>query len=334
MGEYDSDLLHVCDIDIYRCESCGHMQIPAHIDEEYYHEYTMGSFWGASFTELRKKQVQRLAMLAPARKQFLDIGCGVGHYLTLAREHFETVCGVEPSFSSAHAARRRGFTVIHDYFHDGLRFESGFDAISMIEVLEHLEQPAEVFACAARRLNEGGVLLAEVPNGQRIFEKCLYYNLCTDHIQYFSVPSLTQMAKGAGLTVLCVQEAADPNVLELYARKAAPARDSFGERRQRHVEKMISQIPKDAHVAAWGAGAEALCFLAMLEGNIQIRCLFDSDQNKHGHNIARIPIVKPTGEKVRTFDTIILFANAHKQQIQGQLAQLGFTGRLLTFMEI
>lgn len=333
MSVYNSDKLNLRDLEIYHCDSCGHTQIPVHITEEYYQDYSMGSFWGASFKSTRERQLERLAMLVPARGRFLDIGCGVGHYLALAKNHFEELYGVEPSTTSAMMARQQGFTVINDYFHGELTFESGFDAISIIEVLEHLEQPTVLFAQAAQLLNENGILLVEVPNGQRIVEKRLYYNLCTDHIQYFSVTSLTAMAHRAGLTVVCVQESPDPNLLELYVKKASKSPYTFTSKRQSSLDQLVSKLSTDARVAAWGAGAESTCFLAMLEGKVHIECLFDSDLNKQGRNIAGIPIIKPATEDVCLYDTIILFANAHKQQIQDQLSQLGFIGTILTFDE-
>lgn len=334
MSVYNSDQLHLRDLDIFHCDSCGHTQIPAHISEEYYQDYSMGSFWGASFQRARELQIERLATLAPACNRFLDIGCGVGHYLQLAKKHFEELFGVEPSISSAKTAKEKGFSIIHDYFHDGLSFESGFDAISIIEVLEHLEQPAVLFEQAARLLNENGILLVEVPNGQRIFENRLYNNLCTDHIQYFSVNSLTKMAHGAGLSVICAQESLDPNLLELYVKKTSNRIDTFSSKRQSALDKLVPHLySTNARIAAWGAGAECSCFLAMLDSEAEISCLFDSDKAKHGHHIARIPIVKPTPEEVSKFDIIILFAYSHKKQIQEQLIELGFTGKLLVLEE-
>src|SRR5690606_17006622 len=127
---------------------------------------------------------------------------------------------------------------------------------------------------------------------------------------YFSVTSLTAMAHRAGLTVVCAQEAADPNLLELYVRKVSRPDDTFSARRKSAHDQLVSQLSSDARIAAWGAGAESPCFLGMLEEQVQIHCLFDSDHAKHGHTIAGIPIAKPTSEAVREFDTIILFANA------------------------
>jgi 2-polyprenyl-3-methyl-5-hydroxy-6-metoxy-1,4-benzoquinol methylase len=331
MIDYNAERVQLCDIKIYHCNSCGHTQIPTHINESYYEEYSMGSFWGASFKRAREQQVERLSLLAPSNERFLDIGCGVGHYLELAQKCFQEIVGIEPSKSSVMIAREKGFTVTHDYFHQDLSFDSNFDVITIIEVLEHLENPLLMVTQAANLLKENGILLIEVPNGQRIFEKKLYNNLCTDHIQYFSVTSLSAMAVRVGMSVLCVQESVDPNLLEIYMRKVPKSPDNFSVTRQKSLDKITSQLPQNSKVAAWGAGAEATCFLAMLEDKIQIHCLFDSDEAKQGNYLSRIPIKRPTSEAVSDFDIIIIFANAHTNQIQNQLEQLGFSGVLLTF---
>ncbi|MGX6441635.1 class I SAM-dependent methyltransferase [Neobacillus sp. K501] len=289
----------------------------------------MGSFWGSSFRSTREAQIERLASLAPSNSRFLDIGCGVGHYLTIAKKRFTNLFGVEPSRTSVKIAREKGFTVIHDYFHEGLEFDGGFDAISIIEVLEHLEQPLVLFKQAARLLNENGILLVEVPNGQRIVEKKLFNNLCTDHIQYFSVSSLSSMAHQAGLSIVCVQESRDPNLLELYVKRSTRSQESFTSKRDVAMDRLLTKLSPKDRVSAWGAGAESVSYLAMLQKVTNIQCLFDSDVAKHGHSIAKIPILPPTAENVTKFDKIILFASAHRQQIQEQLNELGFCGELL-----
>ncbi|MFC7373020.1 class I SAM-dependent methyltransferase [Fictibacillus iocasae] len=334
MSVYNSEQLPLCDLEIYHCSSCRHTQIPTHISQEYYQDYEMGSFWGSSFSRTREQQLERLTRLVPANNRFLDIGCGIGNYLELAKKHFKELCGVEPSISSASVAKQKGFSIINDYMHEGISFDSKFDAISIIEVLEHLEQPVLLFKLAANLLNENGILLVEVPNGQRIVENRLYYNLSTDHIQYFSVNSLATMAYRAGLTIVCVQESLNANLLELYVKKVPKSLDTFSTRRQFELDRITSQIPCNAKLAAWGGGAESACFLAMLEGKIKINCIFDSDEAKHGRSIACIPIVKPTSEAVCEFEIIILFANAHKEQIQDQLISLGFRGKFLTSIDV
>ncbi|MEK3883885.1 class I SAM-dependent methyltransferase [Paenibacillus sp. PL2-23] len=329
MSVYNTNYLELRDLDIYHCYSCGHTQIPTYLSEEYYQDYSMGSYWGSSFKRVRQQQISRLVSLLSKRERFLDIGCGVGHYLELAQEHFNELYGVEPSARSAIIAAQKGFNIIQDYFHEGLKFDAGFDAISMIEVLEHLEQPSALFELAAQSLNEDGILIVEVPNGQRIMSERLYYNLCTDHIQYFSVSSLATMAQRAGLSIICVQASPDPNLLELYARKRSRPSVTFGNKRESTRDYLVSRIPNGSRVAAWGAGAESSSFLAMLEGILIIDCIFDSNNEKDGQHIAGIPIVIPTREAVSQYDIVILFANSHKEQITSQLYALNFQGQLL-----
>jgi len=331
MGQYNAPQLQLQDLEIHHCERCGHTQIPAHVNNDYYEEYSMGSYWGASFRALRAKQVERLVQLAPKQERFLDIGCGVGHYLSLAQSHFSQLYGVEPSLTGVQASRKKGFDVIHDYFHEGISFDEGFDVITIIEVLEHLEQPTDFLKKVATLLNDDGILLVEVPNGQRIMEQRLFYNLCTDHIQYYSVTSLAELARQAGLTVIAVQESEDPNLLELYVRKSKKLALDFTATRERALTGLLGQISSYERIAAWGAGAESICFIAMLQKVIPLKCIFDSDLAKHGHTLANIPIVQATKERVNELDYIILFANAHYKQIGAQLAELGYSGQLLTF---
>lgn len=332
-NQYDTDQLMGYNIKIYYCSSCAHMQIPRYLKKGYYNNYMMGAYWGEGFTQVRKKQMERLVKFETHNHRFLDIGCGVGNYLALAQEYYKELWGVEPSVTSSAFAKNRGYNIINDYFSDDLPMKKGFDAISIIEVLEHIEQPIAFFNLAASWLNDNGVLLVEVPNGQRIYTERLYYNLSTDHIQYFSVHSITEMAHRSGLSVLCAQESENPNLLELYAKKIPLPNISFIQKREQDIYKLVSVV-KTAKVAAWGAGSEALCFLAALSNKIDINCVFDNDQRKHGHKVANIPIKKPTKDHIILFDYIIIFANSHLQEIQNQIARLGFKGSVLTLDSI
>jgi len=326
MSMYYFDSLATKDIDIYCCSQCGHTQITSFVADEYYEDYFLGSYWGSSFTEVRKKQLSTLVQLAPSTESFLDVGCGVGHYLELARNHFQQLYGVEPSESSANIATAKGFRITHDYFQEQLSFGTKFDVITMIEVLEHIDRPLELVKLASTFLKEDGILLIEVPNGQRIVSNQLFYNLCTDHIQYFSISSLAAMAQLADMQVICVREADDPNLLEMYVRKSKQNPKTFTERRNLVLNHWLTVLPNNDKVAAWGAGAESAAFIYMLAGKVKLDCIFDSDVTKQGMRIHGIPIQQATVDNVNAYDHIVLFANAHGEQIKSQLMKLGYRG--------
>lgn len=70
MSLYDSNELNLRDLEIFNCNSCGHTQIPAFIDKDYYQDYSMGSFWGDSFKRIREHQLERLSTFAPSSNSF------------------------------------------------------------------------------------------------------------------------------------------------------------------------------------------------------------------------------------------------------------------------
>ena len=329
--QYDANRLKFFSIDIYRCTVCTHIQISSIVEQSYYRDYDMGYYWGEELIQIRKAQMRRLAEYLPSGKSLLDIGCGSGAYLDLAKDYFEELHGIEPSIRGVEHAVRKGYKITHGYFQPDTKLGMTYDAISLIEVLEHLDMPMQLFRHASDCLSENGMILVEVPNGQFIFDNRLYMNVITDHIQYFTVNSLAEMAKIAGLSVVCVQQSTLPGILELYARKPALGMKSFHAKREWDMNRILSQIPEQARVAAWGAGAESIVFLELLADHIRVESIFDSNQTKQGHYLLHIPIISPSAEKLKEYDAIILFASLHIKEIRGILQEYGYSGSVITY---
>lgn len=91
----------------------------------------------------------------------LDIGCG-GGYLTnhLAKKGYQ-VCGVDLSEKSLAIARLNDQTGSVEYIRSSayeLPYNDGeFDAVCAMDLLEHVEKPAQVVAEASRILKKGGL---------------------------------------------------------------------------------------------------------------------------------------------------------------------------------
>ena len=99
----------------------------------------------------------------------LDVGCGAG-FLTnaLARHGLRSVTGVDLSPGSLEVARRWDLT-------GGVRYRPGdathlpfacssFDAVTTMDLLEHVEQPGEVVRECARVLRPGGLFFFQTLN--------------------------------------------------------------------------------------------------------------------------------------------------------------------------
>ncbi|MFI5360572.1 MAG: class I SAM-dependent methyltransferase [Elusimicrobiota bacterium] len=113
-----------------------------------------------------------LARSAPPRARLLDVGCGAGGFLHRARAAGFSVAGLDFNSDRVAALRDRGF----DVFAGGLPEyalaapPASFDAITMFELIEHLDAPARWLDAAKTLLKPGGLLIVGTPNRDRAFE--------------------------------------------------------------------------------------------------------------------------------------------------------------------
>lgn len=134
----------------------------------------------------------------------LDIGCGTGLFLNLARQAGMRVQGIEMSPSAAAYARGKYDLEVHcGTIEDAGLAGCSFDIITMWQVLEHLPQPVAALRQAARALRSGGVLLLTVPNFESIeahFFGHRWYSLdAPRHLYQFTPSTIARALNTAGL---------------------------------------------------------------------------------------------------------------------------------------
>jgi MPBQ/MSBQ methyltransferase len=118
--------------------------------------------------------VDVLQQRLPATRRVLDIGCGFGSFVLLARERGIDAVGIEPAsvevaFARARLAEHRpadnGEAVYRIADARSLAWpDRSFDAVTMWNVLEHIPDARRAIAEAARVLTPGGTLLGIAPN--------------------------------------------------------------------------------------------------------------------------------------------------------------------------
>lgn len=151
---------------------------------------------------------------APGRR-VLDVGCGTGELLLFLKEGGCDVRGTEPSEQAAAAARARGLEVhtlpLEEY---AARCGSGtLDAVTLVNVLEHVPQPAALLRAAREAVAPGGIVCTRVPNDfsplQRAAARKLglgeYWLAVPDHINYFDYVSLARLLVGSGFETIHAQ---------------------------------------------------------------------------------------------------------------------------------
>jgi ubiquinone/menaquinone biosynthesis C-methylase UbiE len=126
-----------------------------------------------------QKRLQALGRLAPLTgHRLLDVGCADGTYTFRLAESFETVdaIDIEPERLADIRARVAGTALgrritVADMSADNLSFaDATFDAVTAIEVLEHVRDLDRTFAEVRRVLKPGGWFLATTPNRWFPFE--------------------------------------------------------------------------------------------------------------------------------------------------------------------
>ncbi|MDP3791490.1 MAG: class I SAM-dependent methyltransferase [Candidatus Omnitrophota bacterium] len=139
--------------------------------------------------------------LAPGSK-ILDIGCGDGSFLKLAKKDF--VCaGIEISDHLASLARKDPeIKVITGNFISVDFSKEKYNGITMISLLEHLDDPLAALKICFEHLNAGGVLLLKTVNYgclNRKIKKGRWTGFRPpDHMIYFDPVNLKSILQKAG----------------------------------------------------------------------------------------------------------------------------------------
>jgi 2-polyprenyl-6-hydroxyphenyl methylase/3-demethylubiquinone-9 3-methyltransferase len=154
----------------------------------------------------------------------LDVGCGGGLFLSLLKQRGAQVLGIELSDSRAqYAKRRHGLEIIKrpiesDFWQKG--YVGCFDAVTLWDVIEHVNFPFQTIQSAANVLKAGGLLLIDTPcrdgfyhrfgaftyrlTGGRFptFLNAMYSSHRFGHKQIFSTGEMKQLIESAGLAVV------------------------------------------------------------------------------------------------------------------------------------
>ena len=98
--------------------------------------------------------------------KLLDVGCGSGNMLEVAKQIGWDVTGLEVDKSAVYAARMKSLNVIEGDFRKLKQHLNVFDCIVCSHVLEHVHTPLDLLSLLSNSLKPGGVLLLSLPNAK------------------------------------------------------------------------------------------------------------------------------------------------------------------------
>ncbi|HQE11641.1 MAG TPA: class I SAM-dependent methyltransferase [Flavipsychrobacter sp.] len=166
-------------------------------------------------------RLEMLSFIPKDAKRLLDIGCSTGGFGANLKKVTSTIeiWGIEPYSSAASEASKQLDKVINGIFEKDMPELEGqkFDVIVFNDVLEHLVNPEKVLKDCHQYLNEGGVVVASIPNIMYfpLFVKQLLLKedweymkegvFDNTHLRFFTKKSMLRLFKDSGYTVQHIQ---------------------------------------------------------------------------------------------------------------------------------
>jgi SAM-dependent methyltransferase len=198
---------------------------------------------------------------APGR--LLDIGCGTGLFLAVARRRGWQPFGIDDCIEATRYAREHfGLDVKGGEFSDFAASGERFDAITGWDIIEHSRAPVELLRAVRRCLAPGGVMALSTPNQRSILDRvagALYRSsggritaplekfYIEQHFLYFTPDTLEQALGRADLAVVKLElEATDLGRLHLSSAMRLVLRALFGVARWTGLQNRLFVIARAA----------------------------------------------------------------------------------------
>jgi 2-polyprenyl-3-methyl-5-hydroxy-6-metoxy-1,4-benzoquinol methylase len=172
-------------------------------------------------------ECRHLPALPAGGGRLLDVGCGNGGFLVLARQAGWQVEGVDFDAGAVQVARSRGLEVHHGGIEVLTKRETGFDVITICHVIEHVYDPVAILRQLHALLKPGGTLWLDTPNlgslGARRFGPNWRDLDPPRHLVLFNPASLRRALTEAGFQSLR-QHWRGLSLFDVYAPSEAMAR--------------------------------------------------------------------------------------------------------------
>lgn len=172
-----------------------------------------------------KNQADILAKHLPLRNaKVLDIGCGGGLFLSLLKQKEAQVIGIELSDSRAQYAKiKHGLEIDKHPIESDFwqtKYSQHFDAVTLWDVIEHVNYPQQTLQSAANVLKPGGLLLIDTPCRDSFYHQfgeftyrltrgkyptflnAMYSSHLFGHKQIFSTAEMKTLFEAVGLEVI------------------------------------------------------------------------------------------------------------------------------------
>ncbi len=197
--------------DIVQCQQCGLFYVYPFEDYSYFQNiyrnldiknYVLEAENRAKIFFENAKLIQQYISMGT----LLDLGCSVGLLLDAARKLAFSVIGVELSVECCKYAKNILNLNIVNSALESIEFKkNSVDIITMIDVIEHLQDPVSVLIKCWTWLNQDGYLVLNTPNINSLSAKLLgqkWYGFSRSHLYYFDKETIESLLCKCNYTII------------------------------------------------------------------------------------------------------------------------------------
>lgn len=260
---------------------------------------------GAKPQQLRALELFESIYEFPSHGRLLDFGGGTGAFLS----HFHSahpnweLHAIEPGGGFAELSAQPWLNSAYNSPYYQTDIKEHFEAIVVMSVLEHVNNPLHALRWLRAHLAENGILLMQHPDFSRLPGDLL----CADHIGKLTLPHTVMLCRAAGLAVTRVKtnsvffnlacRPCAPSALESrYEANAAIAAQAVCTAKA-SVQAVLAAADSAAHTGGKAAvfGTSPVgTMAAYLHGRKnEIVCYVDENTAAQGRDMDGIPVVSP-----------------------------------------
>lgn len=203
---------------LHRCNACSfrfvvfpeHMLQQQSVVQQYERMQDPEYERGRAYRSIQQqKLLARVRRELPDSRTLLDVGAGTGMLLEEAqRQGFERAVGIEPSSWAVEVARARGLDVFPGVLPHPALSQQSFDVITLVDVVEHVDEPIGLLRQCAQALAPTGRLLVVTPDVGSVVARTMggrWWHYRMAHIGYFDAHTLRLALARAGLRVISLR---------------------------------------------------------------------------------------------------------------------------------
>jgi SAM-dependent methyltransferase len=343
------------------CTSCWLVQTEDHAGREdlFAHDYAYFSSTSSSWLAHAKLYVESMTkrFALSEKSMVVEVAANDGYLLQYVKVRSIPCYGVEPTTSTAGAAREKGIEIVERFFGIELARELAAagkqaDLTAANNVLAHVPDIDDFVSGFAALLKPAGVSTFEFPHLLQLVNDCQFDTIYHEHYSYLSLIAVDRIFKSNGLSVFDVEELPthggslrvyaqkqggphelSPRVGEILARENAAGMSGtvFYEGFQARAEKvkddfvafLIEAKREGLKVGAYGAAAKGntLMNFSGIRPDL-LPYVVDRAAAKQGKFMpgSRIPIVDEAHLRIDRPDRIVILPWNIKEEVMAQLS--------------